>query len=347
MGFGFLDITLVDIIDIFVVALIMFQVYRLTRGTNALRIVVGILIIYLLWIVTRVLNMELLSMILGQIIGVGVIALIIVFQQEIRRFLILLGTQYTNRRVSFMARLFRPRGRKVKVVGQEWIDTVVGACADMAKTKTGALIVIARKVNLLPFIEQGERIDALISASLIKNIFFKNSPLHDGAMVIADDRIAAARCVLPSTEREVPMEFGMRHRAALGASEITDALEKYLYLDRLSKGDVASVHLTVKLDGETQGNDYQDTLASLQMSFAADPVTVTTVTKKGEGKVVNKTVTRTVQTPTKNVVRSPKTGDTTQILAISAVALASGVILLILAVVLIKKRKEGKGEGQR
>ena len=256
MGFGFLDITLVDIIDIFVVALIMFQVYRLTRGTNALRIVVGILIIYLLWIVTRVLNMELLSMILGQIIGVGVIALIIVFQQEIRRFLILLGTQYTNRRVSFMARLFRPRGRKVNVVGQEWIDTVVGACADMAKTKTGALIVIARKVNLLPFIEQGERIDALISASLIKNIFFKNSPLHDGAMVIADDRIAAARCVLPSTEREVPMEFGMRHRAALGASEITDALVIVVSEERgtisiARKGhisrDISPAHLQVLL----------------------------------------------------------------------------------------------------
>ena len=256
MGFGFLDITLVDIIDIFVVALIMFQVYRLTRGANALRIVVGILIIYLLWIVTRVLNMELLSMILGQIIGVGVIALIIVFQQEIRRFLILLGTQYTNRRVSFMARLFRPRGRKVKVVGQEWIDTVVGACADMAKTKTGALIVIARKVNLLPFIEQGERIDALISASLIKNIFFKNSPLHDGAMVIADDRIAAARCVLPSTEREVPMEFGMRHRAALGASEITDALVIVVSEERgtisiARKGhisrDISPAHLQVLL----------------------------------------------------------------------------------------------------
>ena len=256
MGFGFLDITLVDIIDIFVVALIMFQVYRLTRGTNALRIVVGILIIYLLWIVTRVLNMELLSMILGQIIGVGVIALIIVFQQEIRRFLILLGTQYTNRRVSFMARLFRPRGRKVKVVGQEWIDTVVGACADMAKTKTGALIVIARKVNLLPFIEQGERIDALISASLIENIFFKNSPLHDGAMVIADDRIAAARCVLPSTEREVPMEFGMRHRAALGASEITDALVIVVSEERgtisiARKGhisrDISPAHLQVLL----------------------------------------------------------------------------------------------------
>ena len=221
-----------------------------------MRIVVGILIIYLLWIVTRVLNMELLSMILGQIIGVGVIALIIVFQQEIRRFLILLGTQYTNRRVSFMARLFRPRGRKVKVVGQEWIDTVVGACADMAKTKTGALIVIARKVNLLPFIEQGERIDALISASLIKNVFFKNSPLHDGAMVIADDRIAAARCVLPSTEREVPMEFGMRHRAALGASEITDALVIVVSEERgtisiARKGhisrDISPAHLQVLL----------------------------------------------------------------------------------------------------
>ena len=256
MGFGFLDITLVDIIDIFVVALIMFQVYRLTRGTNALRIVVGILIIYLLWIVTRVLNMELLSMILGQIIGVGVIALIIVFQQEIRRFLILLGTQYTKRLGSVMGRLFRPRGRKVKVVGQEWIDTVVGACADMAKTKTGALIVIARKVNLLPFIEQGERIDALISASLIKNIFFKNSPLHDGAMVIADDRIAAARCVLPSTEREVPMEFGMRHRAALGASEITDALVIVVSEERgtisiARKGhisrDISPAHLQVLL----------------------------------------------------------------------------------------------------
>ena len=198
MGFGFLDITLVDIIDIFVVALIMFQVYRLTRGTNALRIVVGILIIYLLWIVTRVLNMELLSMILGQIIGVGVIALIIVFQQEIRRFLILLGTQYTNRRVSFMARLFRPRGRKVKVVGQEWIDTVVGACADMAKTKTGALIVIARKVNLLPFIEQGERIYALISASLIKNLLnlsCENCMGNYKAQVTSYSRIFGNSCI--------------------------------------------------------------------------------------------------------------------------------------------------------
>ena len=100
----------------------------------------------------------------------------------------------------------------MNVVGQEWIETVVEASADMARTKTGALIVIARAVNLLPIIEKGEKIDALISGPLIKNIFFKNSPLHDGAIVIANGRIAAAKCVLPSTEREVPMEFGMRHR---------------------------------------------------------------------------------------------------------------------------------------
>lgn len=220
-----------------------------------MRIVVGILIIYLLWIVTRVLNMELLSMILGQIIGVGVIALIIVFQQEIRRFLILLGTQYTNRRVSFMAGCSVRADRKVKVVGQEWTIRW-SELARYGEDKTGALIVIARKVNLLPFIEQGERIDALISASLIKNIFFKNSPLHDGAMVIADDRIAAARCVLPSTEREVPMEFGMRHRAALGASEITDALVIVVSEERgtisiARKGhisrDISPAHLQVLL----------------------------------------------------------------------------------------------------
>ena len=225
--FGFLLSLLcygIRIFGYYVVALIMFQIYRFTRGTNALRIVAGILLVYLLWVVVKALNMELLSMILGQVIGVGVIALIVVFQPELRRFLTLLGTQYTNRRVSFLSRLFRPRGRAVNVVGQEWIETVIRACSDMAATKTGALIVIARSVNLLPIIEKGERIDALISAPLLENIFFKNSPLHDGAVVIANGRVAAAKCVLPSTEREVPMEFGMRHRAALGASEVTDAL---------------------------------------------------------------------------------------------------------------------------
>ena len=163
------------------------------------------------------------GLILGQIIGVGVIALIVVFQQEIRRFLLLLGTQYSHRKNTLFGRWFKSRQSIDRAL--EWIDPIVNACADMAASKTGALIVIGRSISLDPLIERGEPIDARVSSALIKTIFFKNSPLHDGAIVIANGRIAAARCVLPSTEREVvPSEFGMRHRAALGASEVTDAL---------------------------------------------------------------------------------------------------------------------------
>ncbi len=218
---GFIDIKIIDLIDIWVVALLLYQIYRLTKGTNALRIVVGIMIVYLLWLLVRLLKMELLSMIMGQVIGVGVIALLVVFQPEIRRFLLMLGTRYAHGRKTFIGRFFKPRGTSEVA---EWIDPVVDACADMAATKTGALIVISRDVDLAPVVESGERLDARISAPLIKNIFFKNSPLHDGAIVIANERIRAAKCVLPSTEREVPLDYGMRHRAALGMSEISDAI---------------------------------------------------------------------------------------------------------------------------
>lgn len=219
---GFIHVSIIDIIDILVVALMFFQIYRVVRGTNALRIGIGILMFYLLWIVVRALNMELLSLILGQVIGVGVIALIVVFQQEIRRFLLLLGTRYSQGRRSFIGRFFKTRNSSDVVL--EWIDPLTDACRDMSETKTGALIVIARMVDLTPVIEKGERIDALISTALLKSIFFKNSPLHDGAVVLINGRIKAAKCVLPSTEREVPLEYGMRHRAALGMSEATDAL---------------------------------------------------------------------------------------------------------------------------
>lgn len=220
---GFIDITIVDIIDIWVVALILFQIYRLTRGTNALRIVVGILIVYLLWVVVSALNMELLSKILGQIIGVGVIALIVVFQQEIRRFLLLLGTQYAHRRHTLFGRFFK--SSKQREVSLEWIEPLVDACVDMAATKTGALIVIERFVGLQNLSERGVKLDALLTSALIRTIFFKNSPLHDGAVILSEGRILAAKCVLPSTEREVLSgEFGLRHRAALGISEMTDAL---------------------------------------------------------------------------------------------------------------------------
>ena len=247
---GFVPFTFVDFIDIILVAVIMYWIYRMTKGTNAPYILSGIIAIYLLWVVVRTLNMELLSTILGQLISVGAIALIIVFQPELRRFLQVIGMR--QKHFNFITRIFSTGDDTV----QTNVVPIVTACREMSETKTGALIVIARAVNLLPIIEKGEKIDALISGPLIKNIFFKNSPLHDGAIVIANGRIAAAKCVLPSTEREVPMEFGMRHRAALGASEATDALVIVVSEERGSisiarKGhisqDITPAHLRILL----------------------------------------------------------------------------------------------------
>ena len=220
---GFIDIKLIDVIDIFVVALVLFQIYRVIKGTNALRIVIGIVIFYLISVLVKAVKMELLSMILGQVIGVGVIALIVVFQQEIRRFLLMLGTRYSQGRKTFLGRFFK--SRRGSEAGLEWIDPVTDACADMSGTKTGALIVIARAIDTSRVMDTGVRIDAVVSAPLLKSIFFKNSPLHDGAVILVNNRIKTAKCILPITEKEViPSEFGMRHRAALGMSETSDAL---------------------------------------------------------------------------------------------------------------------------
>lgn len=214
--------TLIDLIDIVVVAVIFFQIYRLTRGTNALRIVVGILIVYLLWLLVRLLKMELLSMILGQIIGVGVIALIVVFQPEIRRFLHLIGTRGRWRNSnSFFGRLFDME--EYHNENLEYVHPIVKACTDLSASKTGALIVVQGRNDLGVIAETGVVLDARVSSSLLKNIFFKNSPLHDGAVLVNKGRIIAAKCILPSTEAEVPDAFGMRHRAALGMSEVSDA----------------------------------------------------------------------------------------------------------------------------
>ncbi len=220
---GFLDFTLWDFLDIILVALIMYYVYKVTRGTQAPNIITGILVIYLLWIVVQALNMEMLSAILGQITGVGVIALIIVFQPEIRRFLQVIGNRSRQRQHSFLGKLFDLGGEE-KQVNVSFLAPIIKACSDMSQTKTGALIVIQKETDLASVIETGIVVDSAISAALLKNIFFKNSPLHDGAVIIRDARIAAAKCVLPSTQNEVPVSFGMRHRAALGISELTDAI---------------------------------------------------------------------------------------------------------------------------
>ena len=215
---GFVPFTFIDFIDIILVAAIMFWIYRATRGTNAPYIISGIIMIYLMWVVVRTLNMELLSNILGQCVSVGVIALIIVFQPEIRRFLQMIGMR--QKRFNFIARIFNRNDNTSVTI----IAPIVQACREMSAHKTGALIVIGRQSDLRLITEGGIAIDAKISTPLLENIFFKNAPLHDGAVVIEGDRIVAAKCILPVTQSDVPKSYGTRHRAAIGMSEISDAI---------------------------------------------------------------------------------------------------------------------------
>lgn len=215
---GFVPFTFIDFIDIILVAAIMFWIYRATRGTNAPYIISGIIMIYLMWVVVRTLNMELLSNILGQFVSVGVIALIIVFQPEIRRFLQMIGMR--QKRFNFIARIFNRNDNTSVTI----IAPIVQACREMSAHKTGALIVIGHQSDLRLITEGGIAIDAKISTPLLENIFFKNAPLHDGAVVIEGDRIVAAKCILPVTQSDVPKSYGTRHRAAIGMSEISDAI---------------------------------------------------------------------------------------------------------------------------
>lgn len=219
----FISIRVLDVIDILLVALLFYQIYMLIRGTVAINIFMGIFILYLIWLIVRALNMELLSSILGQIIGVGVIALIIVFQQEIRRFLLLIGSRYFSKNNFSLERFLMVKGKKFESPVN--IEAIVRACRNMAESNMGALIIITRKSDLQLYAETGDIINAETSSRLIENIFFKNSPLHDGAMIIKNNLIFAVRCILPLTQKfDLPQTYGLRHRAALGISETTDAL---------------------------------------------------------------------------------------------------------------------------
>lgn len=222
---GFIKITVIDVVDILLVAFIMYYIYKLIRGTQATSILTGIVVIYVSWIVARMFNMELMSSILGSVVSVGLIALIIIFQSEIRKFLHTLGnnSQQTGPLAVIYKILAPTRGGQREIIN-DIIDPIVKACGDMSASYTGALIVIRQEGSLEDIISTGVAIDANITPSLIKNIFFKNSPLHDGAMVIGGGRIVAAKCVLPSTKSAVPLAFGMRHRAAMGLCEESDAI---------------------------------------------------------------------------------------------------------------------------
>jgi uncharacterized protein (TIGR00159 family) len=216
----FINIRAIDVIDILLVAFLMFQVYYLIKGTVAFNIFLGIAMIVFLYFVVNMLKMKLLSSILGALLGGGAIAFIILFQQEIRRFLVYLGTRYfPNRTFSFESFL-----RKHEEPYKVRIDSIQKACENLVKSSTGALIVIARKSSLDLYVETGDILNANMSSRLIESIFLKNSPLHDGAIIVENTKVKAARCVLPFTvNTDLPPYFGMRHKAGIGISENTDA----------------------------------------------------------------------------------------------------------------------------
>ncbi|PID92495.1 MAG: TIGR00159 family protein [Bacteroidetes bacterium] len=219
---AFIHIRLLDVIDIILVAVLLYQLYMLIRGTVAFSITMGIAAIYVFWWAVRALQMELLSTILGSVLGVGVIALIIVFQQEIRRFLIFVGSRYVEGNRLSLAKLLNMRFESKATVKHK---SILKAVSQFAQDRTGALIVIKRKSNLDMYAETGDILNAETSSRLFSSIFNKTSPLHDGAVIVENDKIKAARVILPVTEKiDLPPEYGLRHRAGLGISEITDSL---------------------------------------------------------------------------------------------------------------------------
>ena len=219
----FFEFGIKDIIDIVLVAMMLFYVYRLMKESRSLNVFMGILIFIVLWlVVSQVLGMKLLGSIMDKLISVGVIGLIILFQEDIRKFLYNLGG---HQRIQALRRLLTNGDKGNSEQLKQSIMPIVMSCMNMSKKKVGALIVIQRVTPLDDIVATGERINADISQRLIENIFFKNSPLHDGAMIIANHRIRAAGCILPvSHNLDIPKELGLRHRAALGITHESDCI---------------------------------------------------------------------------------------------------------------------------
>jgi diadenylate cyclase len=218
---GFLNVSWVDVIDIALVSILLYQIYKLIRGSIAVNIFLGILALYLVYLIVRAAQMELLATILGQFMGVGVLAMIILFQPEIRKFLLVIG-----RGTEFRDNFFKNIANWRNSYHDDFdINQVMEAVKTLKATKTGALIVFSRDVELRFYVETGDPLNAEVSKRLLISIFNKNSPLHDGAVVIYKGRIKAARCILPVSENDhLPAHFGLRHRAAVGMSENTDTL---------------------------------------------------------------------------------------------------------------------------
>lgn len=220
--FKFWDFGIVDFIDVFLVAILLYYVYKLIKGTVAVNIFIGIIIIYLVWRVTDFLEMHMLHRIFDGFIKVGIIALIVVFQPEIRKFLLMVGSTNLGGR----GKLFRKINfLKNEADSETDVVAIVSACQKMSSTKTGALIVIERNNSLDFLVNTGDEMTIKVTQPIIESIFFKNSPLHDGAIIIENNVVKATRVILPvNNEKNIPQRFGLRHRAAVGITEKTDAI---------------------------------------------------------------------------------------------------------------------------
>lgn len=221
MGF---QITFKDVIDILLVAILLYQTYKLLKGSGVVNVFIGVFAFILAWfLVSRVFQMQLLGAIFNKLISVGAIALIVIFQEEIRTFFSRIGSRSNWRIFNQFALRFKNKQEQQET--DQSVMQVVLACKNMSKTKTGALIVFSRMQDLHHYSLSGENIDATINSRLIETIFFKNSPLHDGALIISNGKLDSAACILPvSKNQQIPKQLGLRHRAALGISEKTDAI---------------------------------------------------------------------------------------------------------------------------
>ncbi len=216
----FIEFTFLDFLDITLVGLLLYYVYKLLKGTVAINIFIGISIVFLIYKITQVLNMDMLSGILEVLVGGGAIAILIIFHPELRKFLLMLGSANIGSKRSFINQL---KFLKTEISSEVDVDSIVTACYRMSASKTGALLVIERN-NSLDFAKQnGDYMNAEITVPLLESIFYKNSPLHDGATLIKDNFITATRVVLPLSESTLPSRFGLRHRAAIGITERTDS----------------------------------------------------------------------------------------------------------------------------
>ncbi|APY11811.1 TIGR00159 family protein [Seonamhaeicola sp. S2-3] len=217
-----LNLRFIDYLDVVLVALLLYYLYKLVKGTVAINIFFGIIIIYVAWRLTEFLNMNLLNGLLKGFIDVGIIALIVVFQPEIRKFLLMVGSTNFGRHVKFFQRF---KFLKTEASNSTDVDAIVSACSKMAMSKTGALIVFERNNNLDFLLTSGDEMNIKVTQPIIESIFFKNSPLHDGAIIISNNIVKATRVILPvNNEKNIPKRFGLRHRAAIGVSEKTDAV---------------------------------------------------------------------------------------------------------------------------